>query len=232
MKIFCALPVYKAIHPACKHSINRLEKESGHQFVLRFCFGHPIINNARTYLFGRYLQLHKIHNFDYYWQLDSDIWFQPESIDKIIDRGFDCATGLYSYKDFDHAGKAVFTRMPGAIETEDGWLRGLFAPGGFLFLKSSAIDKLVKKYKDLKVYIPDNFDSFDKTECWSYALWSGLIRKVPSFYPGKPMYFEEDYAFTTRIREAGFDIYASLKVHLRHCAGEKFYELPFRKDKA
>lgn len=225
-RIFCALPVYKALHPACKKSIERLENESNHQFAIKMAFGEPIIDVARQYLFGRFLQLHRHLNFDLFWQLDSDVWFDPTAIDRIVNLDLDCVSGMYSFKGGLNKGKPVNNFVKGAEPDSRGLVRCTRLPGGFLFIKPKVLLNMCKANPMMRYKIPSGYDKDDLTFCHSYAFWSGIIRPHPD-EPGEKVYFPEDFAFSTRIRESGVKLYADSTIQLRHCFGQEFAELPF-----
>lgn len=225
-RIFCALPIYKAIHPACKKSLERLEAETSHQFAIRMAVGEPIIDVARQYLFGRFLQLHRQFKFDYFWQLDSDIWFDPSAIDRIVSLDLDCVSGMYAFKGGPHKGMPVTNFVKGAEPDERGLIRCTRLPGGFLFIKPKVLLNMCKANPGMRYMIPASYDLDDPTPCHSFAFWSGIIRPHPD-EPGEKVYFPEDFAFSTRIRESGVKLYADITIQLRHCFGQDFVELPF-----
>lgn len=131
--------------------------------------------------------------------VDSDIGWEPNQLQKLLDTGKDVVSGVYCKKSLERALPFTFT------DKIDGELRGAtMVPGGFLLISRACIERMVGAYKHM-IYDP----GFGNQVGLAYAFFE------QGFTPGKP-YHQEDGAFCVRWTAIGGDIWVHPGVVLEH----------------
>lgn len=152
-----------------------------------------------------------IRNFDEVLWIDSDIFFNPDDVERIRLWNKDIIGGAYPMK-----GWPIMTVQPlsgKSIEfKEDGKLEEVMcAATGFLFIKSHV------------------FRTMEKELHLDVCNTSYSAPQIPFFIPtvweieGKKYYFGEDFSFCLRARQCGFKIYVDTGIKLGHI-GKYTYE--------
>lgn len=227
-RIYIAMPIYKEMHPATREALNNFTQCTEHTVMVRAVRNEPIIDHARQALLGSYLYHWHRFRFTHYLQLDSDIWFESGAIDRLLRHDKPVTCGVYTFK--LESRQPIINADPGeVVDPLTSLIKCNRMPGGFLLLKNSVLVRMRLLHPELRYLIPKGLYGYEEN-AHTYALWSGLIRPWPHFGPNEHIYFGEDYAFTTRLNEAGYPVWADLSIHLRHCAGQEFYEPEFKEE--
>lgn len=143
--------------------------------------------------------------------IDVDIGFDETSIIKLLLADKDIVGGLYPKKNLpiDY----VVNGIPGA--TREGPLLKVRDIGtGFMCIKRSVIEKMMKNYSDLKYKTNIGLDP--RCDEFTYALFDSMIDPVSKDY------LSEDYTFCKRWIEMGGDIWADTSIVLDHSGHYKF----------
>ena len=143
---------------------------------------------------------------DYFLGIDNDLGWDPRSVLRLIKSNKEFSGGCYPTRSEE---KNFFFFRPILNEDssikiceETGLLEMEYIPAGFILLKKSAIEKMIKKFPE-KYYCPKKNDSEDgyclfETEVWEGEFWG------------------EDYVFCRRAREAGLKIYIDPSFNFKH----------------
>lgn len=223
----------KAAHPAFRQAFLETAEHIKPEHGLGICgvHGDGMLDRARAFLFAQYLMaIRDGHDFNYYWQLDGDVEWPPAAVRRWIDLDVDVVGAAYTYKvpeGHPKYQKAVFRPLAGAtIDPETGLLECKGLAGGMIFVKHSAMEKLMadRHYEDF-VMNPDYGDGIDRPGCGylpTFHFWQCF--PVPEeCCGGQKIYLSEDYAFCERLRQSGFKIYLDTRVPLRHWVGREYH---------
>jgi hypothetical protein len=196
----CAVlvPYIGSILPQCEAGLRELEK-AGYQ--VRRVGGFSAIDQGRNQLATDAL----IDGFEETMWIDSDIEFEPASVDRLRSHNLPIVCGLYSQKRF----RALTSKpLPGTDKISFGQTGGLvefqYVAAGFLLVRREAYLKIQHQ-----LALPLGNERF-----------SSPI--VPYFQPMmRPhddgnWYLAEDYAFCERARQCGIKIIADTSIRLWH----------------
>jgi|SRR6185437_1101467 len=160
----------------------------------RFAAGFSLVEYARNWLVAEFLQNKAATHL--FW-IDSDLFFQPDAVYKMVARGKDVIAGVYSTK---HETSPVFpyTALGPVV---DGLQEAERVPGGFLCMTRKAVEKVVSTCE------------------WHEIDHNGEQRMSPRFFDlrldGKHL-VGEDYIASERLRKAGFKIYVETDISFKH----------------
>ena len=175
--------------------------------------------------------------------IDSDIGFKPESAFRLLDAKKDVISVPYALKDMcwdkalymiknnkiktvDDLKYKAFYRYPfkvanaERIEVKDGAIEVTHSPTGFMMIKRSVFEKMIKEYPDFEI-VQDN-------------VINGKNERVKYFYnffdtlhdPKTKTYLGEDFAFCKRWRDIGGKCYCLVNDYISHI-GEHQYTACF-----
>lgn len=235
-KFFVATPCYggQLTEPYFRSVIKLMTFFNGHKIPLAFgtIANESLVTRARNVLLAYFL------NSDYTHLLfiDADIEFQVDDVLKLWYHNKDVAVGAYPKKGLnwttikealkqDTEDKLDVTKIPpyGAdyainfkfisredktIAIENGLIKLHDAGTGFMMIKRSTIDKMIKAYPDLK-YKNDVNMSIDLKDQF-YAFFDTMIDPIDR------RYLSEDYTFCRRWQEIGGDIWLDPSISLNH----------------
>lgn len=140
--------------------------------------------------------------------VDSDLGWPCQAVVKLLLDDKEFVGGVYPARD----GK-TFTFRPAhnpdqSIVSEGNLLKMEYIPAGFMLIKRSVIEKMMKKFPDL--YFEPKHESMKHAAGWMFfntELWDGE-------------FWGEDYVFCRKAREAGVDIWVDPLIPFDH-AGVK-----------
>lgn len=154
---------------------------------------------ARDGLTKRFLESGRSHMLC----LDSDIGWEVEDLDRLLETKLDCVSGCYALK--DGSGQVPWHRR-----SEGGSIGELveatYVPGGFMLVSRDAVERMIRRYPDLTYQGPLGTTS---------ALW------MPIFETGGA-YLSEDISFCRRYRATGDRIWLHRGVTLEHVGDQVF----------
>lgn len=229
ISVFLGIPVYRKAHPMFKASFDAMMERKRFNYSYTFYQGDSLIDRARASLLALFLK----SNCDYFLQIDDDISFDPEEMERMIATAVeakkDCMCGPYTYKRKDDDPKPVLRLIAGeTIEEPYKLLRVLYAGTGCLLVSRKACLDVCEAHPDLKFWgNPDMFGG-EETECWA------VFQPTPVVQPcwgldgeGNPKreYLSEDYSFCHKLNELGYKIYCDLRVKLTHWKGDEPFKL-------
>lgn len=166
--------------------------------------GCPYISAARATMTRKALDA----GADVIVYLDYDLSWAPGDLLKLIETPGDVVAGVYRFKkpEVEYMGGLITTATGQPIVREDGCVRALQVPAGFLKVTRQAIDKFMAAYPQL-LYGPMSSPSVDLFNHGAHrGTWWG-----------------EDYAFCRNWRDAGGDIWVVPDLNIdHHSATERF----------
>jgi hypothetical protein len=135
--------------------------------------------------------------------IDSDVGWEPEHVQLLLDSGKDFVSGCYPKK---QANREIPAKLTGHHEG-DLW-EAEYVPGGFLLMSRACVERMVGAYRNLEYMA-------GPIRCW--ALWASLFEN--DSYDG------EDVSLCRRWTRLGGQIWLHQGVSLKH-HGEFTYEIP------
>jgi len=188
-----------------------------------------LVHRARNVSVGRFMQK---TDFDYFMFVDADVHFDPDSVIRLINSNHDISVACYPKKVIMwnqgiEAAKNNDERMPelitsslvlnigktGTMKVENGFIKVLDGPTGFMLIKRHVFSKLEEKFPELWCVNDHQNRDFDKY----HAVFDCMID------PETKRYLSEDYAFCRRWQQIGGQIYADVTTTLGHVGN-----LPFK----
>lgn len=230
-KIFLSTPCYGGL---CLEqyatSVLRLQvllAQKGIQFYIDTTENESLVHRARNVSVGRFMQK---SDADYFMFVDADIDFDPESVVRLIESGYDISVACYPKKCifWDQAQKSVEENDErdmamlsaslvvnfGAttLQVENGFIPVLDGPTGFMLIKRKVFTTLEEKFPELWCVNDHQNRDFEKY----HAVFDCMIDPVTK------RYLSEDYAFCRRWQQAGGKIYADVNTVLGHVGNLPF----------
>ncbi len=192
------VPAGRSIEPHCEFSLRQLEAEG---YPVRRLYGFAQIDVARNRLAAEAIA----EGFEELMWIDSDIAFEPRSVQRLRLHGLPIVAGLYPKK-IEKAWSSRFLPDQRTLTLGEGGglIEILYAAAGFL---------LVRRPVFLEV---------QRREGLPTCVWENGPAMVPYFQPmvipsgGGHIYLGEDYAFCERARRCGFEIFADTTIRLQH----------------
>ena len=237
---FVATPCYGGV--ACRNYVIsiinfiRASQEVGMPVDFHVRSGDSLVTRARNDCVAEFLSHdHYTHLF---W-IDADIGFTPEAAMRLFLSGHDIAAGAYPLKrhewpqgglpqglaDRSDFNDACARYTVNAIDEgnkevdinidEDGFIKVLDAPTGFMLIKREVFFKLIEAYPDYK-YTPDWPEGTYPEGGVHYRFFDTMVD------PESRRYLSEDYAFCRLLQNLGIDIYVDANSNLTH-QGETTY---------
>jgi hypothetical protein len=172
--------------------------------------------------------------------VDADIGFQPESVLRLLDLDVEMAAGMYPVKAIDWAklraaadlgatGEELrsaglnFVGVPCTgidREEQSGFVTGKYAGTGFMMLKRSAVERMVKEYPETRYRAAQTFPKPAVESSNLYNLFDCMID------PETGVYLSEDYTFCHRFRRIGGKVWLDTQSQLRHEGAMEFSGCP------
>ena len=192
------VPASRHIEPHCEYSLRQLEAQG---YPVRRLYGFAQIDVARNRLASEAIA----EGFEELMWIDSDIAFEPRSVQRLRSHNLAVVCGLYPKK-VEKAWSSQF--LPGQrtlmLGEGGGLVEILYAAAGFLLVRRSV---------------------FLEVQCrlqLAPCHWAGSPPTTPYFLPmvvpcgDVHIYLGEDFAFSERARRCGFRIYADTSIRLQH----------------
>jgi glycosyltransferase involved in cell wall biosynthesis len=177
-------------------TIATLGRERGLSCQPFFVMGNAVISYARALCVHKFMEL----GADYLLFIDSDLRWSAEGAVALIDSPHEFVAGVYPLK----MDKKIFmTRNLRETPTQN-YLEADGVPGGFMRLKRSVIEKMIKAYPETKV----TFHKDKPDEQNVYLLFEHMI------VDDEPL--GEDYAFCERWRRIGGKIFINPGLPFAH----------------
>ncbi|BCK53294.1 hypothetical protein [Nocardia wallacei] len=192
------VPARDHIDPACEYNLRQLERLG---YTVWRVFGVSAIDQGRNRLATKALA----KGFDELMWIDSDVKFDPESVETLRSHDLPIVCGIYAKKHPRFQPACGF--LPGTREIHFGKHGGLMeirhAAGGFLYTKREVYEKIAVHEK-----LP--------------ICQRNTSPRIPFFLPmvvdreDDTWYLGEDFAFCERARRSGFSIFADTRIRLEH----------------
>lgn len=166
----------------------------------RFAPGFSLVEYARNYLVAEFLESKASHLM---W-IDSDLYFDPKAIVRMVKRNLDVVCGIYPTKS-PTASTYPYNALGPAI---NGLQEAERAPGGFMLFKRHVIEKVAAQCE------------WHEIEC------NGTKRDSPRMFDlmlkgtgekgSQSELYGEDYIACARVRKAGFKVYVETDLDFKH----------------
>lgn len=152
--------------------------------------------------------------------IDSDIIFEPDHVFKLIKANKEVIAGIYpkKYIVWDRLKKRpdsekVDFPIGGDIRmTEDNFLETNYLPTGFLLISRTAIEKIIKKYPELKY--KNDIDGYMSAGDNFYDLFKVGIRNG--------IYESEDWGFCSLWKSVGGQVLIHPEVNVKHIGWHEY----------
>jgi hypothetical protein len=198
--IMCATPSYtgqvetdyaNALAVASMHLALR-----GYLLNPRFASGFSLVEYARNWLVAEFLS---IKDATHLMWIDSDLFFQPDAIFRLLQRDLPVVCGVYTTKT-DDLEKCIYPYTALGPE-ENGLQEAERVPGGFMLMTRAAVERVCEDCE------------------WMPIEHQGETRQSPRFFDllmkdGK--LHGEDYIACARLRAAGFKIFVETDISFKH----------------
>ena len=201
-KLFIAIPSYKWINVEAVHCMfGLLSADPNHSRMLALHGGEGFVGRSRNQICSRFLE----SDFDELLQIDSDILYTPEAVDRIASLDVPVVAAFYAKK---APGKPVWIAnrtSEGGSLTVDTDERGLVKVEtiGTGFMKVQR--KVLEAMRDSGLaarYIVDGTDIVEY-EFYPFRVVKGRLRS-------------EDWGFCDNAHHLGFDVYGDTRNVVRH----------------
>ncbi len=166
---------------------------------IQFATASGYLPRARDGLTKRFLESGRSHMLS----LDSDIGWEVEDLDRLLETGLDFVSGCYARK--DEGRRVPWKAIPAGSYVGD-LHEAMHVPGGFMLLSRRAVEQMVQQYGALTYQGPLGL---------TVALWRTVLEDG--------MYASEDISFCRRYREIGGRIWLHRGVTLDH-VGDHVYQ--------
>tara|TARA_B100000989_G_scaffold286079_1_gene254387 strand:- start:1269 stop:2129 length:861 start_codon:yes stop_codon:yes gene_type:complete len=214
-----------------------LFKHYGLNFTLATLSNESLVTRARNTLTAMFLENSAYTHMMF---IDADIGFTPQDVVKMLHRDKDIVTGAYPKKTINwpaihgvamdqkpsdplelakfQASYALNIKRDHMDSQEIPLVKGLIpvldAGTGFMMIKRSVIDKMVKEFPETRYNNDLNTDP--KLQPYFYALFDTMIE------PDTKRYLSEDYTFCRRWQKMGGEIWMDPSVNLDHYGSYQF----------
>ena len=181
--------------------------------------------------------------FTHLFWVDADVGFSAESVLRFLRSDLDVVAGLYPIKRFDwpvdipdgttRLNAELFHRL--ALKypvnsdinspeyrqpNQDGFMQVTEAPTGFMCIKRSVFDQMMKEYPNLQ-YVPDSLNNWKpERAALCYRFFDVLFDET------NRRYLSEDYAFCRRWHDIGGQVHVCVQTKLSHTGEYTFYGDP------
>jgi len=202
-----------------------LDDKRGKEIIIPPPSPDSCVVRARTNLQAKFLESKCSHLFF----IDSDIGFTTDHFHRTVDLDRDVACGVYPFKAYFSPNNGNPYRMPEYSEflsrmryvinlknptetiPQDGFVKVLDSPTGFMCIKRQVLEKMMDAYPELQY---DNDMLGVENTNFHYMLWLPML--------DHRRYLTEDYAFCRRWQAIGGDIWADMRSTLTHTGPHEF----------
>jgi len=204
--VFCTPTITRPLQPfldAMEAAVPLLDAAGYHHQIV-FEVGCPYISSARATMLRKALDA----KADVVVFLDHDISFDPQDLLKLIQTEGDVVAGFYRFKTEAEEYMGGLETLPDGrpIGRDDGCIKAIRVPAGFLKVTSAAVDRFIKAYPHL-TFGPAYSPSVD---LFNHGAFEGA-------------WYGEDYAFSRNWLALGGDIWVIPDLNLTHHSAEQAY---------
>ena len=236
VKLFISTPCYGGIclqkYAESMIRLQRICAQRNIQIMYDTTENESLITRARNISVARFIYK---TDCDYFMFIDADIHFDPVSVVRLIESGYDVSVACYpkkvimweqaeqavlqgDTKPLEHVASALVMNFKNARSTvTNGFTEVLDGPTGFMCIKRSAIEKMFKEYNHSGpgglLCMNDHQNKDLDTYC---AIFDTMIDPV------NRRYLSEDYAFCRRWQMIGGQIFADITTTLGHVGNIRF----------
>ena len=207
--IFISRPVYRYAEPESQRCLEKMMMYmSGKKYRIGLDspVGESMITRARNRSLGRFI---RDGSFDWFFSVDSDIVFDEDLLEKLLDTGKEVVGAIYRVKSKEIASACTPVQSSDwrdkTIEMNKGVQEMQYLSGGCMLVHMSVIMELVGKYPELKY-----FDDYSDEEIW--GLYNPMIIK----HRDKNRLLSEDWSLCFRMSQIGVKLYANTDIRLGH----------------
>ena len=170
--------------------------------------GSSLIQVSRNWLMSEFLRRPEYTHL--FW-IDADLGWEPDAPLKLLESDKDAIAGVYAAKlpypcyPYDAAGGAQGVLQPAKR-----------VPGGFVMLRRKVVEAVAARCEK---YTYERHNETREDVPYAYE-----VRLAPhERYGGKPTLIGEDYSFSDKVIEAGFEIWVRTDIYFVH-VGRRFWE--------
>jgi hypothetical protein len=192
------VPVAGTIEPECEASLQKLRARG---IKVRVYRGSSAIDQARAMMAHDALK----DGFTELLWVDSDIAFEPADVDLLLGHEEPFVCGIYAKKGLRALTCFLLPTTKELLLGEDGGLTEiLYAAGGFTLVRSSVYSAIKEK-----LALPVCNAQFGAP---FVPYYQPMVKETEA----GPWYLAEDFAFSERARQAGFQVKADTRIRLKH----------------
>lgn len=137
--------------------------------------------------------------------IDADIGWPAQAVKNMLDYDLDVIAGVYPCRQTkSFICRAYLNEDGNIVKNEKNLIKMNYIPAGFMLIKRGVIETLIKIFASLYF---ETTDSSQKKES-GYAIFNTEL------FNGE--FWGEDYVFSRRVREAGFDIWVDPTIEFDH----------------
>ncbi|MFO0634061.1 MAG: hypothetical protein U0168_14540 [Nannocystaceae bacterium] len=197
-KCVVLVPVSHHIEPATQKALSCLEAAG---YTVWRVYGLSDIARGRSKLASAALDA----GFEQLMWIDADVVFDPDAVDRLRAHGLPMVCGIYPAKAARRLTCATLGEEPEFVFGEGGGLVELrYAATGFLLTHRSVYERVREHHR-----LPTCTDGDER-------LWPFFLSLVVPTDDGSHAYLSEDFSFSHRVREAGFQVMADTTIRLGH----------------
>jgi len=182
----------------------------GIEYVLDVIKATSLLPVSRNYLLRRFYESDCTHALF----IDADLGWSYLSVEKMMNADVDVIAGLYPIKGQPgfYFVEPILNDDKSLVNNGNNLYKMLYVPAGFVMITKKVVNTLFDKFKDRR------YSQRGDPSDWAIAVFDNELKDQE--------YWGEDYVFSRRLREAGFDIWVDPTVHFNHGGTEgSFQEL-------
>ncbi len=203
-KCVVLVPVASMIEPACDDALYELQRRG---YQVRRVRGYAAIDQGRNQMATDALT----DGFEETMWIDSDIEFQPDDIDRLRRHNLPIVSAVYPKKGKRALASHVLPGTDKLVFGNEGGLAEIkYAATGFLLVRHQVYTEMQRRLK-----LPLCNQRFEKP---TIPFFQPMIRPDGDGH----WYLAEDYAFSERVGQCGFKIYADTRIRLGHIGKYSF----------
>lgn len=204
-RIFIATPAYEGkvtlnYHVSCLRALRDLPK-AGIELMFNCQGGDGLIGRSRAVMVSEFLGTDCTHLMF----IDSDIGFEPEYINHLLEADQEIVCGLYRKRQtelsFPFRPLKETLMIRGAMQVK-------YAPTGFMLIRRSAIEKLIAAYPERRCQLGEG-GWWSQSNRFGYDLF-------PTPIDNEGVYLSEDYGFCDLWQKIGGNVWMMPHMTLIH----------------
>lgn len=197
-KCVVLVPVGNHIEPQCDDGLRQLESRG---YTVRRVRGYAAIDQGRNQMATDALA----DGFEELFWIDSDVAFNPDDVERLRSHRLPIVCGIYPKKGVRALSCHVMPGTNGIVFGEGGGLvEVLYAATGFLLVRREVLLDIQEQLS-----LPLCNEVFGRP---MLPFFLPLVNPEPTGH----WYLAEDYAFSKRARDCGYQIWADTTIRLRH----------------